>query len=435
MIKKYVQQAFNLIKQNKLFSGFYVIGTGLAISMVMVLAVIYYIKIADIYPETNRWRTMIVNDAHMQGIEDPSSNSSANLGYNLVKDCFYTLKDVEAVTAFSDDMLGTGYVKLPSSKRRISVVQKAVDAAFWKVFDFTFIKGKPFSDSDFASGIHTVVVSDEIARRVFQTSDVVGQYITINFVDYKIAGVVETPSYATELSYAQVWMPYTCLKGHDESSFLGALGYYRVAILAHSPHDFDAIKAQVDEFTRKFNTTPHEGYKLLLHDQPYAYWKNLFYIDSMEDLDYIKIVKKIGVMLLMLLLVPALNLSGMISSRMEKRLPEMGVRKAFGASPQRLFSQIIMENLVLTVLGGLLGLFISFGIVLLSKDWLLTLLDDNAAGLPDGVQMSISPEMLFNPALFLITFLVCAVLNLLSALLPAYLALRKDIVYSLNKQK
>ena len=133
--------------------------------------------------------------------------------------------------------------------------------------------------------------------------------------------------------------------------------------------------------------------------------------------------------------VPALNLSGMISGRMEKRLPEIGVRKAFGATSCVLFSQIIWENLILTVIGGCLGLIISYGMVLLSKNWLLTLLDDNVTALPDGVGVSITPQMLFSPVLFMAAFLICVVINLFSAVIPAYLSLRKDIVYSINKQK
>lgn len=118
-----------------------------------------------------------------------------------------------------------------------------------------------------------------------------------------------------------------------------------------------------------------------------------------------------------------------------KRLPEIGVRKAFGATSCVLFSQIIWENLILTVIGGCLGLIISYGMVLLSKNWLLTLLDDNVAALPDGVGVSITPQMLFSPVLFMAAFLICVVINLFSAVIPAYLSLRKDIVYSINKQK
>lgn len=135
------------------------------------------------------------------------------------------------------------------------------------------------------------------------------------------------------------------------------------------------------------------------------------------------------------MLVPALNLSGMISSRMERRLPEMGIRKAFGATGERLFSQIVWENLLLTCLGGIMGLILSFSMVYFAKSWLLTMLDGGTQPLPDSVQMSITTDMLFNPTLFAVTFVVCVVLNLLSALIPTCVALKKDIVYSLSRQK
>lgn len=435
MIIKYFKQAFNLIRQNLLFSGFHIIGTGLAISMVMLPVVIYYIKVAGIYPETNRSRMMIATSVHMQNVEDPSYNTTNSIGYNMVRDCFYKIKNVEAVSAIGMGLVGDGYVKVPSGKHRIPVVQKAVDVSFWKVFDFKFLYGGPFSEADFTSGVRKVIVSEEIAQRVFHTLDVVGKYMTIDFIDYKIDGVVKTPGYATELSYAQVWMPYTCISMYDKENYLDALGPYQVVILAHSSEDFKTVEAQVEDFTRKFNAIPHDGYKLLWHGQPYAYWKTLFRVDDMTDLDFMKILRQLGAILLMLLLVPALNLSGIISGRMEKRLPEIGVRRVFGATSLDLFSQIIWENLVLTVIGGLLGLIISYSMILLSKNWLLTLLDDNAMAMPDGVEMSITPQMLFSPVLFICTLLVCIVINLCSAAIPAFLALRKDIVYSINKQK
>ena len=63
------------------------------------------------------------------------------------------------------------------------------------------------------------------------------------------------------------------------------------------------------------------------------------------------------------------------------------------------------------------------------------MLDGGTQPLPDSVQMSITTDMLFNPTLFAVTFVVCVVLNLLSALIPTCVALKKDIVYSLSRQK
>lgn len=434
MIGKYLRQSFMMLKQNPLFSSLYIIGTGLAISMVMLLAVLYYVKVGDIYPETNRSRMLIASGVHMQNIEDNDWNSTWKYSGVFVKECFYPLKGVEAVTAVTD--AESWFVKVNNVKRPLSGMVKLTDTGFWKVFDFSFIHGKPFTEADFRSGIREAVISEELARLVFQKTDVVGQYIKLNYADYRVCGVVKSPSYAMNLSYAQVWLPYTCIPDYvKNNNQWGAIGPFQVAILLPSASDADKVKSQVDEYVRKFNLLPHEGYRLLMHGQPYLYWKTLFYVNDMTDLDFFKVLRQMGLWVLMLLLVPALNLSGMISSRMERRLPEIGVRKAFGATGRRLFSQVMWENLLLTCLGGIIGLFISFGMVALARGSLLTVLDRGTASLPDNMQMSITSDMLFNPTLFVMTFVVCVVLNLVSALIPTCIALKKDIVYSINKQK
>lgn len=434
MIGKYVQQSLMMLKQNPLFSSLYIIGTGLAISMVMLLAVLYYVKVGDIYPETNRSRMLIASTVHMQNVEDNSWNNTWKYAGIFVKECFYPLKGVEAVTAVTD--AESWFVKVNSVKRPLTGLVKLTDTGFWKVFDFSFIHGKPFTEADFQSGIRAVVISEELARLVFQKTDVVGQYIKLNYADYRVCGVVKSPSYAMNLSYAQVWLPYTCIPDYvKNNSQWDAIGPFQVAILLPSASEGDNVKSQVDQYVRKFNLLPHEGYRLLMHGQPYLYWKTLFYTNDMADLDFLKVLRQMGLWVLMLLLVPALNLSGMISSRMERRLPEIGVRKAFGATGRRLFSQIMWENLLLTCLGGIIGLLISFSMVALARGWLLTVLDGGTSSLPDNVQMSITADMLFNPTLFVMTFVVCVALNLISALIPACIALRKDIVYSINKQK
>lgn len=433
MIGKYLRQSFMMLKQNPLFSSLYIVGTGLAISMVMVLVVLYYIKVGDIYPETNRSRMLVASTVHMKGTEE-GYNTTWRYSGIFVKECFYPLKGVEAVTAISDAT--SWFVKVKEIKRPLSALVKLTDTGFWKVFDFSFVAGKPFTEADFQSGIRTAVISEDMARLVFQKSDVVGEYIKLNYKDYRICGVVKSPSYAMNLSYSQVWIPYTCVPDYVENnSQWDVIGPFQVAILLPSSGDAAGVKSQVDEYVRKFNALPHEGYRLLMHDQPYLHWKTLFFINDMDDLDFLKVFREMGLWVLMLLLVPALNLSGMISSRMERRLPEIGVRKAFGATGRRLFSQIMWENLLMTCMGGIIGLIISLCMVLCTKSWLMTMLDGGTKALPDSVQMSITTDMLFNPTLFIITFVVCAILNLFSALIPACIALRKDIVYSINKQK
>ncbi len=143
----------------------------------------------------------------------------------------------------------------------------------------------------------------------------------------------------------------------------------------------------------------------------------------------------VAVAIFMLLFVPALNLSGMVVSRMERRLPEMAIRKAFGARRHTLLWQVIMENLTLTLVGGFIGLFLAWLALYVWRDWIFYMFFSfNSWGLYGRVPI-IEGEMLFAPAIFLICLLVCCVLNLLTAALPAWWSLRKPIVESMMTKK
>ena len=60
VVRVYLKQAWNLMKQNPLFSTLYIVGTGISIVMTMVIAIVYYVRLAPVYPETNRMRTCLL---------------------------------------------------------------------------------------------------------------------------------------------------------------------------------------------------------------------------------------------------------------------------------------------------------------------------------------------------------------------------------------
>ena len=66
MYKIYLKQAWALIRQERLFSSVYIVGTGLAISLVMVLSIVFYVKMASIYPEMDRDRLLTVKSAALK---------------------------------------------------------------------------------------------------------------------------------------------------------------------------------------------------------------------------------------------------------------------------------------------------------------------------------------------------------------------------------
>ena len=60
-MKATIKQALSMIRENRLFTGIYIAGTALAIASTTIMAIIYYVKIANIYPETNRDKICYLN--------------------------------------------------------------------------------------------------------------------------------------------------------------------------------------------------------------------------------------------------------------------------------------------------------------------------------------------------------------------------------------
>ena len=70
-------------------------------------------------------------------------------------------------------------------------------------------------------------------------------------------------------------------------------------------------------------------------------------------------LKPLLITLLVLLIIPAINISGMIGGQMDRRLAEIGVRRSFGATRGHLTRQVMFENLILTLFGGIIGFAIA----------------------------------------------------------------------------
>ena len=422
MIKRYIKQTWAMLKQHKLFGALYIIGTAIPVALTMIVITFQYIRVGSIYPEEHRDELWCSETIYGKG-------AMGSLSLTAVNNWFYPLQSAKAVTA-----IHSAYpvlVQLPDGKSVLQVKTIATDAAFFRVFDFRFRSGKPFSESDFRNGKQCAVISESLARRLFGEVQAVGRTMQFNYADYVVAGVVRDVSSLTPRTFAQIYIPYTCLDENQDPSTL--CGSYTVSIRVDRDKGAQ-MQAEFDERFRKYQVAT--GDTSVVIESPLPAWQysaksmpGTFIDDDMVR----KSLYLFGGLVLVFLLVPALNLSGMISGRMEDRLVEMGVYKAFGATRGYLLRQVLNENLVLTLLGGLAGLLLSWGLLAWGKDWVFRFFSLDYY--LDNSDILVTVEMLFSPWIFLSAFLICVVLNLASALLPVWHALRAEIVYSLNQKK
>ncbi|MDL2208058.1 ABC transporter permease [Parabacteroides sp. OttesenSCG-928-O15] len=431
MIITYLKQAWQLMKQNRFYSTVYILGTGLAISLVMVIAIVYHIKTADMAPEVNRHRTLVANTAVAEHVDGRGTNN-AYLSYHTIKECFYTLKTPECVAVAAPVgllkfFMGSIFANKEGENDMHEVYLGCTDANYWKVFRFSFLEGKPYSEEEFLSGYQKAVLSESLARKMFGSHDVVGSVVQVNGTDYIVGGVVKDVSTAMTETYADLWVPFTTVPTLINLSMgENLVGFFSAYILAKSPSDFDSIRQEIDRNKEIMNQSQKE-YKLELGENYPPSQAILSIANIQASSNYKDIILQYLFIALIFLLVPAVNLLGLSSSRMQERIEEFGLRKAFGANRSTLINQVLVENLMLTLLGGLVGLLISYMLVWGFSD---TLLSDSFFGIDAPVR--VSPIMLINFNVFFSALCVCILLNLISSLFPVWNASRKQIVESLN---
>ena len=147
---RYFRQALALMREEKLFSGIYILGTALAIAFTMVIAVVYYAKLADIAPEVNRSRTVYVKGMAKRAVNDTLRWEPTSYTATQVKEWLYTLKSAEVVSATVNGSRYTSdrqYLKCDNHKL-VPVVTRMVDANFFKVYQFNFVYGRPFTQEE-----------------------------------------------------------------------------------------------------------------------------------------------------------------------------------------------------------------------------------------------------------------------------------------------
>jgi putative ABC transport system permease protein len=409
MIQQYFKQALQMLKENPLVSCISIVGTALAIAMIMVIVLVFQINVAEYKPESYRNRMLFVEGTQAQS---ENHTHSGHMSAEVIKECFYSLRIPQAVTGVCND---TRPVSLPAKRLFKEYPVIYTDAGFWNVFEFTFLYGQPFTEADFQSAIPRAVITSEVAIRLFETGNAVGQTLVLDYISYTVAGIVEPVSMAAQHAYAEIWVPYTTNPALLANPYYeGISGPFDMMILAHSASDFEKIKEELIGTTEQYNAGKRDM-KVSFMENPITQLDIAAGSDGFRKTALSDYFLGMGFLLLFLLLVPALNLTGTIQSSVQKRRSEIGIRKAFGATYRTLVNQIISENLLTTLIGGAFGLALSFLLLPVCKSFMLT------------DKTTFTTEMLFKPGLFVAALLFVLALNILSAGIPAVRISRQNI--------
>ncbi|MCI8998289.1 MAG: ABC transporter permease [Muribaculaceae bacterium] len=427
---KLLKETIYNLRRQPVISMVTIIGTALSIFLVMVVVMLHQVQVIPFSPESNRDRFQHYSWISFGNTEwgDPTeSNSNGPMAFKVVKEFFYQLEEPEAVTAYVCQPMVKS-VSLPKQKP-FSADVRETDANYFKVFDLKFITGAPYTQADFESGLPKAVIDENVATRLYGTTDAVGKEFLLNGGTYKVTGVVRPVSTIAENAYAHLWINTTSTGG-PEGNWSTIGGMYSVTLLAKDSGKesmealHDEVERRLVEYNKEIGTA---GWMIINRNRPYTQEKEAAGGGANVEPDEKGARKVRWITFAILLIVPAINLSSMTHSRLRRRVSEIAVRRAFGQTRMTTVISVINENLIVTIIAGLIGLLMSvvlayvFGDMLFAKGYSFTL------SRPD-TDMS----MLLSWSTFGWALLFCFILNILSSGIPAIQASRQPLVNSLR---
>ena len=432
-MKKLILQAVRLIKQNPFYSLVAIVGTAVTIAFVMVVIMIYEFRSADMAPETDRSR-LIYTDT---GVTMQKDGTNRRQGMNRwpYEAIFTNLPGVEDDTWYAALIKGT--CSLPASFDRHNYYVKSVASNWFSFFEYDFIAGRPFTQAEYDltrsafqkvdsqykteaavmnPDYRCVVVAERVARQFFGSAEeAVGKTLLVNFLPATVVGVVADVSSIFQAAYAEIFQPFTLAYGK-----LGFRTENRLGIIKLAPNtSVEEVRREVERRELIYNEQQTESqFKM---QNLYTHTEYTFFRGSSVNPHLVYIL-----LILVLLGVPAISISGLMNAQMQGRLSEIAIRKAYGASNVSIIGHFFVEGLVNTLIGGALGFVLSYALVSLGRVWLL------GNGISNLSAISVDISMALRLDLFVLVLLVCLIFNLLAVLLPATLAVRRNIVVTLK---
>jgi len=339
---------------------------------------------------------------------------------------------------------GSKWTVLPGDAQHLPSSQEgdAVSHDFFAMFDAPFRYGGGWSASDDDQRAAVVVISSALNRKLFGGADSVGREINLDTHNYRIVGVLDdwNPS-PRFFDVSSTWYPFS----HPRQlyvPFSRAIDLQKAAST-----NFYCSTNSVDPYLLNWDSVLHSEcawiaawvelpqradvarYRDWLHNYAaeqqrvgrFAWPPNVRLSDVGQWLQMMKVVPKASALSMIVsvsfLLICLVNVVGLMLARFMRRAPEIGVRRALGASRGAIYRQFLTEAAAIGLAGGVFGLLLT------------------ALGM-DGIGKVFEPEIArlarLDAPLFLLTVLVAVAASMIAALYPTWRAAQVQPAWQLK---
>lgn len=258
--------------------------------------------------------------------------------------------------------------------------------------------GQYFDNEDLNKKV--AIIGRDVAERLFEENVPIGKKLTIRGVDYIVQGVFEqqnSGTFATINVNNSIILPYDSAREVSDN-----IQILQLFVASESPESVTSVAEKI-RTTLIANHAGQEDFTVLEKDKALEATNEIFY----------QLTVFIAGVAFISFIVGGIGIMNIMFATVSERTHEIGIRKAVGATNRQILGQFIMEAIVLSLVGGLLGI----GVALLAN------------GI---IRVTSDLQPITTPYVAIIVFGLSALTGIISGLLPAAQAARKDAIAALR---
>ncbi len=222
-----------------------------------------------------------------------------------------------------------------------------VYAAYGTMRRMDITEGTFFSEADDFTHTRVAVIGSDAKKKLFSGQNAVGQEIRINGISYQIVGILKHQVQNGDDNINEhIYVPLSAMSDLANTYYLSAV------VMEYEGDHAKVVKAVRDSmgFHHSFDPKDHRA---------------IFVFDVFADLMDLQVISTgikilLGFIGLLTLGIGGVGLMNIMLVSVTQRTREIGVEKALGAHRWHILFQFLAEALVITVLGGLLGVVLAY---------------------------------------------------------------------------
>ncbi len=444
MISNYIKLAWRVLARRKFFTFISLFGISFTLGILMIIFSFLQGELGNNSPNSNKDDLILIETLRLQRVHLDTIPVIDTVMVNGVEVFDTTMETRSRGSSRWNSSMNNGIGEeflsdLPSSINqtlftnaeydvyvngvKVSLETLYADANYWEVFDHDILEGRVFDKVEMEQADQVMVISTKTAKEYFGTTEnVVDREIELDGKNFKVIGLYEDKGKIIPFISPDLVIPYSNMTLANQDSYYH--GYFNMVLQKEPGADPDVLKKEIETAATLVpmdHPTKPDGYnELIFMSKTYneMYAQGIYGDeDASKSLSVMKWVL-LGLLSFFIVL-PTLNLINLNVSRIMERSSEIGVRKAFGASQGNIVLQFVIENIIQTTLGGLIGLGIAIAYIKIF----------NNSGFLG------SSTMVFNTKFFIYSFLITIVFGAVSGFLPAYRMSKLNIVNALKENK